>query len=138
MLGHRPKGVVELLACAHLEELKPHSQRSGGQLHAFNRARVGRIIRVREDRHEAELGHGLLEQLEPFADDCEVDAQDDPVTFPPGRAEARHESELHGRGGTQHDDGDSPGGVLGRHGRGRRPRCDNVHLELDELGRKLG
>jgi len=86
LLGHRRECGVEFGGTSGLQELKLHSQPSGGHLQVSYRQRVGRIGRVRQDRDAADLGDGLLEQLQPFAESFHADAVRQPVTFPPGRA----------------------------------------------------
>jgi hypothetical protein len=61
--GHRREGAVELAGTSGFQELKMHAQRSGYDLQVVYRERVGRIARVREDRHSTNFGDGFPEQL---------------------------------------------------------------------------
>src|SRR5262249_26495811 len=86
LFGHRRECAVELVRTSSLQELKPHSQRPGRDVHFSYRELVIRIVRVREDGHMADLGDSLLEQLQLFGEDSRPAVPDTPVTFPPGRA----------------------------------------------------
>src|SRR6266542_4539326 len=68
LFGHRRECAVELVGTSDLQELKLHSQRPGRDVHVSYCERLDWIGRVREDRHTADLGDGLLEQLQLFAD----------------------------------------------------------------------
>src|SRR5262245_30409749 len=86
LFGHRRERAVEFLGISSLQELKLHSQRPGRDVQFSYEERLDRTVRVREDRHTADLGDGLLEQFQFFAEYFRADAVGHPVTFPPGRA----------------------------------------------------
>src|SRR4029453_14938770 len=73
LFGHRRERAVELVGTSDLQELKLHSQRPGRDVQVSYRERLDRIGRVRGDRHTADLGDGLLEQLQLFADNFQAD-----------------------------------------------------------------
>ena len=56
-------------------ELKLHSQRPGRDVQFAYDERLDWIGRVREDRHTADLGDDLLEQLQLLASDLRADAE---------------------------------------------------------------
>jgi hypothetical protein len=95
--------------------------------------------RVREDRHTADLGDDLLEELQLFAGYFRADAVGQPCDVPARARQARDEPEPNRIGTTgNHDDGDRLGGVLGCRHSLRRRGYDDVHLEPDQLGRESG
>src|SRR5262249_46120729 len=59
--GHPRECAVEFVGTAGLEELKLQSQRPRCDLHVSYDARRAWVGRIREDRHPADLGDGLLE-----------------------------------------------------------------------------
>jgi hypothetical protein len=118
--------------------LKLHSQRPGRDVHFSYRELVVRIVRVREDGHTADLGDGLLEQLQLFGDDFQAGAAGHPCNVPARAREARDEPGTNRIANANHDDGDGLGGVLGCRHSLRPRRYDDVHLEPDQLGRKVG
>ena len=97
-----------------------------------------RICGVRQDRDPTDLGDGLLEQLQPFAESFHADAVGQPRDVAARPREARDESEPAGIAHDRHDDRDRRGGVLGCRRCRRRPRYDDVHLETNQLGREFG
>ena len=97
-----------------------------------------RIGRVREDGHTADLGDGLLEQLQLFGEHFQAGAAGHPCDVPARAREARDEPGANRIANGNHDDGDRLGGVLGRRHSLRPPRYDEVHLEPDQLGRQVG
>ena len=99
---------------------------------------MGRIGRVREDRHPADLGDDLLEQLQRFADDFQADAVGQPCDVPARAREARDEPEPDRIANADHDDGDRPVAFLAATAAGVAHRHDDVHLEPDQLGREVG
>src|SRR5262245_42334347 len=136
LFGHRREYAVELVRTSSLQELKLHSQRPGGDVQFSYREPVVRIVRVREDSHTADLGDGLLEQLQLFGDPFQAGAAGHPCDVP---ARAREEPGANRIANGNHDDGDRLGGVLGCRRRLRPRRCDDeVHLEPDQLGRQVG
>ena len=118
--------------------MKLHSQRPGRDVHFSYRELVVRIVRVREDGHTADLGGGLLEQLQLFGDDFQAGAAGHPCDVPARAREARDEPGANRIANGNHDDGDRLGGVLGCRHSLRPPRYDEVHLEPDQLGRQVG
>jgi hypothetical protein len=118
--------------------LKLHSQRPGRDVHFSYRELVVRIGRVREDGHTADLGDGLLEQLQLFGDDFQAGVAGHPCDVPARAREARDEPGANRIANGNHDDGDRLGGVLGCRHSLRPPRYDEVHLEPDQLGRQVG
>src|SRR5499426_197747 len=139
LCGHRRECAVELGGTSGLQELKLHSQRPSRDGHFSDRERVVRIGRVREDGHTADLGDGLLEQLQLFGDDFQAGAAGHPCDVPARAREARDEPGTNRIANGNHDDRDRPGGVLGCRRYLRPRRCDDeVHLEPDQLGRQVG
>jgi hypothetical protein len=119
--------------------LKLHSQRPGRDVHFSYRELVVRIGRVREDGHPAELGDGLLEQLQLFGEHFQAGGAGVPCDVPARAREARDEPGANRIANENHDDGDRLGGVLGCRRYLRPRRCDDeVHLEPDQLGRQVG
>ena len=84
------------------------------------------------------LGDGLLEQLQLFGDDFQAGAAGHPCDVPARPREARDEPGANGIANANHDDGDRLGGILGCRHSLRPRRYDDVHLEPDQLGRKIG
>ena len=84
------------------------------------------------------LGDGLLEQLQLFGDDFQAGAAGHPCDVPARPREARDEPGANGIANTNHDDMDRLGGNLGCRHSLRPRRYDDVHLESDQLGRKVG
>jgi hypothetical protein len=117
--------------------LKLHSQRLGRDVHFSYRELVVRIGRVREDGHTVDIGDGLLEQFQLFGDDFQAGAAGHPCDVPARPREARDEPGANGIANTNHDDRDRLGGILGCRHSLRPRRYDDVHLEPDQLGRKI-
>src|SRR5499427_9619988 len=88
--------------------------------------------------HTADLGDGLLEQLQLFGDDFQAGAAGHPCDVPARAREARDESGANRIANGNHDDGDRLGGVPGCRHSLRPLRYDEVHLEPDQLGRQVG
>ena len=57
--------------------------------------------------------------------------------LPPGRARLATKPSRHRINNARHDDGDRPRRLLRRLDRGRGVRHDDVHLEVDQLGRQI-
>src|SRR4029453_2017954 len=133
--GHRSKSTVELIGTPGLQELKLHSHRPGRDL--FYRERVGRIARVREDRHTADLGNSLLEQLQPFAESRHLDAKGQPGDVPAWAREACDEAKPRITSRCC-DNGDRARRVLGCHSCRARASQNDVNLETDKLSREIG
>src|SRR5437016_2768318 len=98
----------------------------------------GTHCRVREDGHTADLGDGLLEQLQLFGDGFQAGVAGHSCDVPARAREARDEPGANRIATGNHDDGDRLGGVLGCRHSLRPPRYDEVHLEPDQLGRQVG
>ncbi len=114
-------------------------RRTRSDLEPFSyRELVVRIGRVREDGHTADLGDGLLEQLQLSGDDFQAGIAGHPCDVPARAREARDEPGANRIANGNHDDGDRLGGVLGCRHSLRPPRYDEVHLEPDQLGREAG
>ena len=99
---------------------------------------MNRVAWVPEDANARGVRHGLLEEIEVL--DPHLEPLMRPSRHVATRArEAGDEAALHRIRDTADDNGDGPGGALGRHGRRRGARCeDHVDLQPDELGRELG
>lgn len=138
LFDHCDEGGVELVGTSGLQELKLHSHRPRHDLQVRYRDRLGRIGRVRKDRHTVGLGDGLLEQLQPLAECCHADAEGQPRDVPTRARKAYDQPERNRIAAAYHDDRNRPGGVLGCDGWRRRRCYDDVHLEPDQLGRELG
>src|SRR5262249_8260669 len=91
LFGHRRECAVELVRTSALQKEKLHSQRPGRDVHFSDRELVVRIVRVREDGHTADLGDGLLEQLQLFGDDFQAGVAGHPCDVPARAREARDE-----------------------------------------------
>src|SRR5262249_44257162 len=137
LCGHRRECAVELGGTSGLQELKLYSQRPSRDGHFSDRERMVRIGRVREDGHMADLGDGLLEQLQLFGDDFQTGAAGHPCDVPARAREARDEPGANRITNGNHDDGDRLGGVPGCRHSLRPLRYDEVHLEPDQLGRQV-
>src|SRR5262249_58447562 len=89
LFGHRRECAVDLVRTSSLQELKLHTQRPGRDVRFSYRELVVRIGRVREDSHTADLGDGLLEQLQLFGDPFQAGGAGHPCDVPAPTAEAR-------------------------------------------------
>src|SRR5262249_60145670 len=87
----------------------------------------------------ADLGDGLLEQFQFFAEYFRADAVGQPRDVPARVREALDEPEPNGIGTTgNHDDGDRLGSILGGGHSECRRRYDEFNLEPDQLDREVG
>src|SRR5215475_3369101 len=86
---------------------------------------VGGIIWIPKEGHTREGGNNLLEELQPFSSDLR--AKDGvPSDIASGPGEARYEPGPHWIANSHHDDGDRRCRLLGREGRRRTERRDEV------------
>src|SRR5262245_24048508 len=114
LFGHRRERAVEFLGISSLQELKLHSQRPGRDVQFSYEDRLDRTVRVREDRHTADLGDGLLEQFQFFAEYFRADAVGQPRDVPARAREALDKPEPNRIGTTgNQDEGGRLGSMLG-------------------------
>src|SRR5262245_58223555 len=95
---------------------------------------VGGIIWIPKKGHAREGGNNLLEELQPFSSDLR--AKDGvPSDIASGPGEARYQPGPHWIANSHHDDGDRRCRLLGREGRRRTERRDEVDGAMDQLDR---
>jgi hypothetical protein len=66
LFRHGREGAVELVGTSGLQELKLHPQGPSGDLKLSICERLGRIGRVREDRHAVQVGTASLSNSSPL------------------------------------------------------------------------
>src|SRR5262245_56781197 len=132
---HCREGAVEFVRTSSLQELKLHSQRPGRDVHLSYRELLGRIGRVREDRHPTDCGRDFLEQLQLLAGSVH---SGHPCDVPARACEVCAQTEANRIACVCYHNGDRLGRVLGCQGGLRRRHDDDVHLETNQLGGKVG
>jgi hypothetical protein len=99
---------------------------------------MGCIRRIPEDRHPGDLREGLLEQLQVLADNLRAGDEGQSCDIRPRPREAGDEATLDGIEDCHRDDGDRPGRILGRQGRCRGYRNDDVNLQAHQFVHEVG
>ena len=92
--------------------------------------------RIPEHGDPGKPRHELFEELQAFADDRFIEIAQ-PRHVSSGARQARHQAEPNGIS-RDHDDGDGPGGFLGRQRCRADARHQDIHFETDKLSHQLG
>ena len=126
------EGGPEVLGLSHVEQLRLEAEGTGRRLDLFPGRRESRAAHVQEGRDPGGFRNHLPEQLDPFR----VDLGDDgahPGDVPAGSGEARDDALPTGSASPVMTTGMVRGRMLGRQGRLRPSRHDQVDLQSDEL-----
>src|SRR5262245_14920694 len=131
---HGSEGVVEFIGTAHRDGEQLYPQRLYRHSQLGELGGVGGIIWIPKKGHTREGGNNLLEELQPFSSDLRPKVGV-PGDIASGPGEARYQPGPHWIANSHHDDGGRRCRLLGREGRWRTERRDEVDGAMDQLDR---
>ena len=137
VLSHGGEGGLEVVGLADAKRLHRDVKPLRGLLHVPVAQRHPPVVRVPEHRDPRRLRHRFGEELEALRTELHG-LIGDAGHVAAGPREARDQADAFGVTDEGQHDRDRRGRVLGRRGRRASHGDDDVHLELDQLGRERG
>src|SRR5215510_5822345 len=135
--GHVQEGPVELGGMSRLHDLKLHPQRPRRDSRGLDSVVLGTVVCLHEKGDSTHIRNGLLEQLQPLADEFLRDNGEarDIAARPPKAGDESARNRITDR---SEDDGKGRGRLLGGEGGGCVCDHDDINLESNEVGHESG